>query len=155
MTASYMKAAINRNYGLSGTNSVKVYSIGVGITDLSSSMRNLAYATIDPANNLSKNNTYSNAMRTAWETYANGGNPTVNSYQFTHPTSNDIVPADKSISALYYVDKYYDADNAESVNDVFSSVVSNISIAAAEVPTEIRGGDPVTSGLYHLYGSVG
>lgn len=146
MTASYMKVAINRNYGLSGTNSVKVYSIGVGITDLSSSMRNLAYATIDPANNLSKNNTYSNAMRTAWETYANGGNPTVNSYQFTHPTSNDIVPADKSISALYYVDKYYDADNAESVNDVFSSVVSNISIAAAEVPTEIRGGDPVTSG---------
>lgn len=46
MTGAYMKDAINRNYGL--TNGTTFYTIGMGITGLSSNDQQLAYMTLNP-----------------------------------------------------------------------------------------------------------
>lgn len=49
MVASYMKDAIDRNYKVANTTSkTRVYTVGMGITDLSANEKSLAYMTLDP-----------------------------------------------------------------------------------------------------------
>ena len=156
MTASYMKKAIDRNYG-GGSHAVKVYSIGMGITGVSNIYRPFAYATINPNDNTLKNqsNSWVRDMRNTWTKYANNQTAELGGYTFNHPASNDIVPANKDISGLYYVDTYYDADNAASVTDVFASIVNNISISRPEVPTEHDETKPMDSGYITYTDPIG
>lgn len=152
MTASYMKDAIDRNYG---TPLAKVYSIGVGIDDLSSDDRALAYATINPAGSLATSNeTLVSSIRTAWNSYTESSTSTatLNGYTFRHPTTGyDVFSADdKSISNLYYVDSYYDVDDKTTMDAAFAAIVENIILDQAEAPTEITTDDPLTDG-YIVY----
>ena len=166
LVGSYMKDAIDRNYRVADTSfATTVYTIGMGITGLADNEKNLAYMTLDPGTYWNDNNT-TNSMKTTikgyWKDYtANGNTGTLNinvgeqvqqgnrwvykdkNYALTHPTTGyDIDPTD----GYDYVDDYYDADNASAVTSVFDEIVANIAISAPQVPTEIKGTDPMTDG---------
>ena len=158
MTASYMKDAIDRNYGGTGNAAAKVYSIGVGIEKVSSSYRPMAYATINPSDETLKNstNTMVRDMRSTWEKYAGNQTATLGGYTFRHPdTGYDIVPSDKDISGLYYVDEYYKVEDANTMTDTFTSIVTSISLRAAEVPTEMKSTNAIDTGFIYYTDPVG
>ena len=149
MTASYMKDAIDRNYRLTGTNTTKVYTIGMGIDSISGTAGQIARITIDPLNHLNENNTIAQTVRNAWNTYNNGGTPSLggnrNNYTFRHPnTGHDI-------DSIVYNDAYYSADNAQEVVDTFEAIVSNITISAPQIPTEVKNPNAIDADGYITY----
>lgn len=161
LVGSYMKDAINRNYN---TDRTTVYTVGMGITELSDNEKNLAYMTLDPTTHWdsSASNTMKTTIKGYWNNYiADNGNITVNVGQYndrrysdrnvtlTHPTTA------YDVNDYAYVDDYYDADNASAVTDVFNEIVSNISISAPQVPTEIKGTDPLTDGYITYTDPIG
>lgn len=160
MTASYMKAEVNRAYGVEGTaNAAKVYSIGMGINDISNTMgstqedENLAFVTIDPKTHINKNSNNIKAIRDAWATYQSNnftGIPTLHNYRFTHPADKT-----KEVTDINYVDKYYDADNATAVTEVFEEIVANISVSAPQIPTEHDVEKPMSSGYITYTDPIG
>ena len=173
----YMKQAINRNYGVEDVSSnyaAKVYSIGIGTSELTGDDLNLANITLNPKDHWNDNNGMANSIRNAWngvesqfpwgqdeEGYtSNGGTGTpeivvdedrrgdYEYYELTHPDQHDIVDI-----GLQYNDAYYDAISAEDINTIFSDIVSSISINTPQVPTKIEGNDPVHDG-YITYTDV-
>ncbi len=171
LVGSYMKDAIDRNYGVAGSAySTKVYTIGMGITNLLDDERDLAYITLNPGHywNL---NTFNNTMKTTiknyWDSYTAGNNTgTLNinvgtrrnnknydkDYALTHPTTGyDVDPE----TGYDYVDGYYGADNASAVTDVFNTIVSNISLSVPQVPTELKGSDPISDGYITYTDPIG
>jgi len=156
MTGTYMKGEVNRHYGISGVNGMNLYSIGVGIEKVSDSYRPLAYATINPNDTTLRNNTNGAVgdMRTTWSRYANNQTATLGGYTFRHPGSNDIV-GDKDISQLYYVDEYHSVEDAGAMTDAFESIVTSISVRAAESPTELKHADPSETGWIHYTDPIG
>lgn len=167
MVGAYMKDAIDRNYGVAGTAyATTVYTVGMGITGLSENEKNLAYMTLDPGTYWN-DNTVSNSMKTAiknyWSSYHNSTSVNINvgeyedwqyqdkNYTMTHPNTGYDVTA----TGYDYVDTYYDADNAAAVTSVFETIVSNISITAPQVPTEIKGTDPLTDGYITYTDPIG
>lgn len=64
-------------------------------------------------------------------------------YTFQHP-QNDI-------STLNYVDQYFAADNASAVMDVFEQIVSDITMSAPQVPTQIESGAAIDQSGYITY----
>lgn len=164
MTASYMKDAIDRNYGVTGTAySTTVYTVGMGITGLSTDERNLAYMTLNPGRYWN-DNTVTNDKKTAikgyWSDYTKNNNTASvsisvgrnDNYSMTHPTTGfDVNPQ----NGYNYVDGYYDADNASAVTDVFSQIVTNISISAPQIPTEMKGTNPITDGYITYTDPIG
>lgn len=159
LTGSYMKDAIDRNYGVADTASAtKVYTVGMGITGLSGDAKDLAYMTLDPGSYWKDDGTASDMAVTIkgyWNKYTSKNNTgTLNiqvssfeDYFLTHPsTGYDVNPTD----GYDYVDEYYGADNASSVTGVISKIVSDIAITGLQVPTELKGGD-ITSDGYITY----
>lgn len=152
MTASYMRDAIDRNYG---TPTVKVYSIGVGIDSLSTNDKALAYTTINPKDYLgTSTNSLVSAIRTTWDNYAANKTATVNGYTFNHPSQYDIVDTG-GYSDLYYVDSYYDVDDKETMDTAFQSIVDSIMLDHAEAPTEITTDNPLTDGYITYTDPIG
>ena len=171
LVGSYMKNAIDRNYGVAGTAyGTTIYTVGMGITGLSESEKNLAYMTLDPGtywNDTSVINSMKTTIKDYWSAYtANNNTGTLNinvgqsdgwdyynkNYALTHPTTGyDVDP----VNGYDYVDDYYDADNADAVVDVFQQIVSSISISAPQVPTEIKGDDPLTDGYITYTDPIG
>ncbi|MBE7056798.1 MAG: VWA domain-containing protein [Ruminococcaceae bacterium] len=175
LVGSYMKDAIDRNYGVTGTAyGTTVYTVGMGITGLPENEKNLANMTLNPGeywNNNSVSNTMKTIIRDYWSEYTKNNNTgTLNinvgkleqknnswqyvdkNYMLTHPdTGYDVNPT----TGYDYVDDYYDADNASAVMDVFNQIVSSISIAAPQVPTEIKGGDPISDGYITYTDPIG
>lgn len=176
MVASYMKDAIDRNYKVANTTSkTRVYTVGMGITDLSANEKSLAYMTLDPGtyweteNNTADstiiNSTMASTIRAYWNSYtANNNTGTVDVnvgkqdgneyeddyYNLTHPTTDYDVA-----SINDYVDDYYDANSASGVTDVFNDIVNSISISTPEVPTEHDTENPLTSGYITYTDPIG
>ncbi len=166
MTGSFMKEAVNRNYGVTGTKmETTMYTIGMGIKGLSNTEsvwgyqyytgeQDLANITLNPKAHWEASNSMAQSIVSAWSTYiTNNGTPSVQTnsnetYRFTHPTgTNAQYDIDTDRDALKnLVDDYYDADNASAVTSVFNEIVANIAISAPQVPTEIKGSDPMTDG---------
>ena len=172
MTGAYMKERVDANYGVDST----VYTIGMGIKGLSNyenyygysyytGEQDLSYVTLDPAEHWEDNNNMANAMESAWNTYTrNNGTPTLKTddsetFTFGHPTANDIDDLDNEDASIHplkqFVDDYYDADSASEVTDVFDEIVTNISISTPQVPTEIKGSDPMTDGYITYTDPIG
>ena len=155
MTASYMKEAIDRNYKVTNAAyKTTVYTVGMGITKLSGDAKELAQTSLNPAAHLNDNNDMANTIQEAWKSYSQGGRPQVkvgsgwfDYYTFNHPSSNDI-------TSIEYVDRYYDADDAESVTDVFDDIVGNITISTPQAPTEVTG-DPAKDGYITYTDPIG
>lgn len=171
LVGSYMKDAIDRNYGVADTSfATTVYTIGMGITGLDDTEKNLAYMTLDPGTYWNDDNT-TNSMKTTikgyWNSYTarnntgtlninvgrvNGLNYSDKNYALTHPnTGYDVDPT----NGYDYVDDYYDADNASAVTSVFDEIVANIAISAPQVPTEIKGTDPMNDGYITYTDPIG
>ena len=176
MVASYMKDAIDRNYKVANTTSkTRVYTVGMGITDLSANEKSLAYMTLDPgtywetenntADSTIVNSTMASTIRDYWNSYtANNNTGTVDVnvgklnknryeddyYSLTHPTTGYDVA-----SINNYVDDYYDANSASGVTDVFNDIVNSISISTPEVPTEHDTENPLTSGYITYTDPIG
>lgn len=174
LAASYMKDAIDRNYKVAGTSyATKVYTIGMGITGLQGNEKDLAEMTLNPGAywNSSSNNTMKSTIKNYWSSYtANHNTGTLNinvgeqvrygmnwttqdkNYALTHPTTGyDVDPA----NGYDYVDGYYSADNASAVNSVFGQIVSDIGITAPQVPTELKGDNPLTDGYITYTDPIG
>ena len=171
LVGAYMKDAIDRNYGVAGTAyGTTIYTVGMGITGLSENEKNLANMTLNPGaywNDNRVNNSMKTTIKNYWSAYtANNNTGTLNinvgwtdgwrysdkNYALTHPTTGyDVDP----VNGYDYVDDYYGADNASAVTDVFSQIVSNISITAPTVPTEIKGSDPLTDGYITYTDPIG
>lgn len=163
LVASYMKDAIDRNYGVTNTAyATTIYTIGMGINELENSdEKNLAYMTLNPGkywNDDTVNNSMKTAIKNYWQAYTannNTGTVSINVgrqdgmryyddyYTLTHPnTGYDVNPT----NGYDYADDYYDADNASAVLSVFKEIVANIAITSPQVPTEIKGSDPIKDG---------
>lgn len=170
MTGAYMKAAVDRNYGVTDTQmATTVYTIGMGITGLSNysyyggfryytGEQDLAYMTLNPGAYWTADNDMAESIVDAWNTYSsNDGVPNVSvgggNYSFTHPAQYDI---DTDPDALKgFVDSYYSADSASSVTNVFEQIVANIAISAPEVPTEMKHTDALNTGFIHYTDPLG
>lgn len=175
LVGSYMKDAIDRNYKVKDTSfATTIYTIGMGITGLEETEKNLAYITLDPGTYWNDTNT-TNSMKTTiknyWNSYTarnNTGTLNINvgqqvyknnrwvydnkNYALTHPnTGYDVNPT----NGYDYIDDYYDADNASAVTSVFKEIVANIAISAPQVPTEIKGTDPMTDGYITYTDPIG
>lgn len=171
LVGSYMKDAIDRNYGVTDTAfSTTLYTVGVGITGLDDDEQNLAYMTLDPGtywNDEDVVNSMKSTIKDYWGEYTannNTGELNINvgtyrnnqsqnkNYWLQHPdTDYDVDP----VAGYDYVDDYYDADDASTVTKVFEDIVSNISISAPQVPTELKGGDPIEDGYITYTDPIG
>lgn len=162
LTAAYMKEAVNRNYA----NKIAIYTVGMGISELSGNEKNLAYVTLAPNENWNAANNVATDFRSAWATYiTNNGTPSINVganngwsysndyYTVTHPTGNAAqYDIDGDVDALKnLVNGYYDADDAATVSSVFDEIVSTIALNTPEVPTEVKVGETLASGGYLTY----
>lgn len=163
MHAQYQKQLVNNHYGVDADadTSCKIYTIGMGIEQLSGSERNIARLALNPGTYITENNNEANAMETAWNSYLRGQNPTMrypadtnywgdteySNYTFRHPNSGDI-------STIAYNDGYYSAENAEDVTNVFDDITSEIVSASAQAPTQITG-DPLKSGYLTYTDPIG
>ncbi|MGM9648339.1 MAG: Spy0128 family protein, partial [Eubacteriales bacterium] len=171
LVGSYMKDAIDRNYGVANTAfATRVYTIGMGISGLDSDEKNLAYMTLDPGtywNDANADNRMKTAIKGYWSSYTadnNTGTLNINvgqqtnrgyqdkNYYLTHPTTGfDVDP----VNGYDYVDAYYDADNALTVTDVFREIVDNIAISSPQVPTELKGSNPMADGYITYTDPIG
>lgn len=162
MTAAYMKQAVNRSYAYD----VSIYTVGMGISHLQNAEKNLAYVTLAPNDNWNEDNNVARDFRSAWATYiTNNGTPRINVgysngwtysndyYTVQHPTGTAAqYDIDTDVDALKtLVTDYYDADNADTVVNVFNKLVSEIALNAPEVPTEVKTGETLASGGYLTY----
>lgn len=149
MNASYNKARVNEHYGVSDNYAMKVYTVGIGLDDLTNNTdRNAARLSLNPKDYLSANNTISTAVRNQWNNYQNNQQARLDGYTFQHPTTGDI-------NSVAYNDAYYDAIDAEDINTIFDDIVSSISINTPQVPTKIEGNDPVQSGYITYTDTIG
>lgn len=164
MHAQYQKQLVNNHYGVDADadTSCKIYTIGMGIEQLSGSERNIARLALNPGTYITENNNEANAMENAWNSYLRGQNPTMrypadtdywgdteySDYTFRHPNSGDI-------STIAYNDGYYSAENAEDVTNVFDDITSEIVSASAQAPTQIEGGNPLNSGYLTYTDPIG
>lgn len=171
MMGAYMKDEVDRHYNVADTQfETTIYTIGMGITNLGSDDRALASVTLNPGQYFdSTTNSHAVSIKNAWELYCgtSGRDTTPDilvdeedggwwgssdvTYTLTHPSTNDI-----SGDALKnYVDRYYDADDASSVTNVFADIVSNISISTPEIPTEYDSANPLDSGFITYTDPIG
>lgn len=117
---------------------------------------------------LNENLSMAQQIASAWEEYAKGHDPIVDTdsnetYTFTHP-QNDILGSyqyqvlennklvQKEGNALQaLVNSYYDANDATSINEVFKQIVTNIALNTAQVPTALQTGKPLDSTGWIIY----
>lgn len=173
-TAQYMKQQITANYAGGDDASpyaAKVYTIGMGLDDLSRDEKDLAELTINPSddaswtNNWGSMNSMGSSIQDKFNTYLQGRNvevlvdeeasgggwfPSYEDVMYTmrHPRTGDI-------DTLKYNDAYYSAANAGDVNGVFEEIVNQIALSTPQVPTEVTGGDPDTSGYITYTDPIG
>ncbi|MFR9191776.1 MAG: hypothetical protein ACLVLG_01525 [Anaerovoracaceae bacterium] len=128
-------------------------------TDIDASKsQNLAYVSLDPGSHWNDNNNIAQNFRDNWNEYKEGINITIpvsepaasagpgdwtswwattypsENYTVTHPSQNDIT----EVNDLNYVDQYFSADSADQVMEVFENIVSDITMSAPQVPTNVR-----------------
>lgn len=163
MHAQYQKQLVNNHYGVEADadTACQIYTIGMGIEQLSGSQRNIARLALNPGTYITENNDEANAMENAWNSYLRGQDPTMrypsdtffgwitySDYTFHHPGSGDI-------STIAYNDGYYSAENAEDVANVFDDITNDIVSSSAQAPTKIEGGDPLKSGYLTYTDPIG
>ena len=167
MNAQYNKQQVNLHYGVDDPDSstaCKIYTIGMGIEQLSGNQYRRAQIALNPGAHLTDNNNVANAIEEAWDWYINGKEvntgsywrpnwettytPELDGYTFDHPRTGDI-------STIAYNDGYYSAENADDVANVFDDITSEIVSASAQAPTQIEGGNPLNSGYLTYTDPIG
>ncbi|HJI80377.1 MAG TPA: VWA domain-containing protein [Eggerthellaceae bacterium] len=149
MNAAYNKQQVSAHYGVTGTDyDMRVYTVGLGLSQLGTTDQNTASLTLNPTEYLSANNTISNAVRSQWNNYLNNEYANLDGYTFQHPSSGDI-------TSVAYNDGYYSANNADEITSVFEDIVSDIAISVPSVPTQVSDNDPVHDGYITFTDTTG
>lgn len=160
LTAAYYKNVITEKYYPNdGDDAAKVYTIGFSTEYQTEDMQKMVDLVLNPAAHYAtaKKSETIEIQRTAdaMDTYVKEETTTVYgsignrggmTYNVQHPTGNasQYDPAG-DVSALYYPDQYYSANDAEGLEQIFDDIVSHITTTTPEVPTEV-GDDPLNGG---------
>lgn len=147
MEASYQKGQINKAYGVDAASgyAAKMYTVRVG--NLTEDDLNLANVTLDPAQYLNADNSMSNGVRAAWETYRSGGTPAVLVDQERtggwFPQTQDVTvtlnhPSSDDITSLVYNDGAYVA-GTDDLGSVFENIIRQLQQAAFSPVTDTMG----------------
>lgn len=169
--SDYAVRVYNIGMGLDGIfNEVKASQNWNTDIDASKS-QNLAYVSLDPGSHWNDNNNIAQNFRDIWNQYKNGNNITIpvsepaasagpgdwttwwedtfptKYYTVTHPSQNDIT----EVNDLNYVDQYFSANSADQVMEVFENIVSDITMSAPQVPTQIESGAAIDQSGYITY----
>lgn len=155
--SDYAVRIYNIGMGLGGIfNEVKASSNWNTDIDANKS-QSLAYVSLDPGSHWNDGNDIAGQFRNAWAQYKTGQNVTIpvsepaasaavwggwsswweetfpsEDYTITHP-QDDITQVDD----LNYVDKYFPADSADQITEVFENIVSDITMSTPQVPTNV------------------
>lgn len=169
LTAAYYKNVITEKYyPTGGDDAAKVYTIGFSTEYQTEDMQKMVDLVLNPAAHYAtaKESKTTEIQRTAdaMDTYVKKGTTTVYgsignrggmTYNVQHPTGNasQYDPAG-DVSALYYPDQYYSANDAEGLEQIFDDIVSHITTTTPEVPTEV-GDDPLNGGYITYTDPIG
>lgn len=169
LTAAYYKNVITEKYYPNdGDDAAKVYTIGFSTEYQTEDMQKMVDLVLNPAAHYAtaKKSETIEIQRTAdaMDTYVKEETTTVYgsignrggmTYNVQHPTGNasQYDPAG-DVSALYYPDQYYSANDAEGLEQIFDDIVSHITTTTPEVPTEV-GDDPLNGGYITYTDPIG
>ncbi len=159
LTASWARIQMESKYN----NTPKFYTLGLGIDALDSG-GNVAESVLNPNNSTS-------GIRNYWNDY-NEGTDTVrinahnsNGYEATYDVSTNsdikqaITKAQNSNGTIkmpqYYVDQYFEAENAEGLITAFDSIVDQIILQSKYYPTEAEFGDHDLGGYISFEDAIG
>lgn len=183
MTAAYMKQQIDGRYELTDADmSTAVYTIGVGVSDLTGDDQALAQITLDPTHHWNDNTDIAESVRNAWSSTVSGrdngrwftdngytvqenngslGTPRVNvggstgwDYYDSYYELTHPDSGDIVDTGLQYNDEYFEPATAEDIENVFGTIIDRI-IGTASVPTEVTGSDPVHDGYIDYEDPIG
>mgnify|MGYP005787643455 FL=1 len=156
--SNYAVRVYNIGMGLNGIFNEVKGSLNWNTDIDASKSQNLAYVSLDPGSHWNDNNNIAQNFRDNWNEYKEGINITIpvsepaasagpgdwtswwattypsENYTVTHPSQNDIT----EVNDLNYVDQYFSADSADQVMEVFENIVSDITMSAPQVPTNVR-----------------
>ena len=159
MNAMYMKQQVNERYGVEPDSSyaTKIYTIGMGIEQLSGDDYHRAQMALHPGAHIGDNNEVAQAIKKAWSQYSNGKSPTLTyqdnnqnkTWSFHHPPQGD------DIDSIVYNDDYFPAEKAEDVVNVFDNITASILAGAPFVPTQTEPNQPETSGYITYTDPIG
>lgn len=159
LSATYLKEKITKNYYPDGDGAASVYTIGFSTNHQTDGMVEMSGLVLNPQVNW---NTVTNpsvqGVVTAWVTFKARKPVTVkaplgkasNTYKIDY---NVAFPTGWNPENPFYVDQYYEASNAGSLNSAFAQIINNI-ISAAKSPTQVEG-DPTVSGYITYVDELG
>lgn len=142
MTASWMKANLKTKYN--GSDPL-FYTLGLGVGNDSN-----AVGVLNPA-------ATNNPSAEYWNDFAADG--TVSNITFSSAASGTTgsgpITGDQTAIVRNYVDKYYSADDADELSQMFSSIVEEIGAQLKNYPTLISGGNPTQDGYISFTDEIG
>lgn len=168
LTAAYYKGKITEHYygaAASSNNRCYVYTMGLGLQDLDSNSRNLAYMTMDPSNTASSNTYYDDFEDYYAEYLAEKEFKVSTSGSGTHTiTKNSITDSKAYVLATdlgytggyKYNDDYFDVSSGEGLGDAFTKIVNKIQEKSITSPTYVStGGDKNFDGYVTFTDPIG
>ena len=147
MIAAYKKQEISKHYK---ANDTAIYTIGLGVGELSGDEKKLAQITLNPTAHWDDySEDINNNIRTKWEDYLKGKAISVKvdkskTYTAKHPGTGDI-------TSLKYENGYFETSNAAELDKIFSQIVSEIVAAKPTYPTELHSEQNPSKGGYVTY----
>lgn len=146
MTAAYMKAQVDAHYGVANSPyATKIYTVGMGVDNLSGNDRALAQVTLDPSSYLhTASNSMAQSISSSWDTYRAGQRAPINVNGSNNYYLAANPPIDLSNLDIAYNDGYYAAD--QNISDVFQDIITSLT-SQAFVPTQDTTGTSATTGI--------
>ncbi len=142
MTASWVKANLKTKYN--GSDPL-FYTLGLGVGNDSN-----AVGILNPA-------ATNNPSAKYWNDFAADGS--VSNISFSSAASGTTgrgpITGDQTTIVRNYVDKYYSADDADELSQMFSSIVEEIGTQLKNYPTLISGGNPTQDGYISFTDEIG
>lgn len=126
LTASYAKAMIEQKYG---ADSCLFYSLGLGVSGNSN-----ALSVLDPENE-------GTATANYWKTYEKtnvGEKVNVGKKKQSGGGKDQYITKIDTVLEHYYVDKYFSANDADSLMKAFKNIVENIQLQSSYFPTLVE-----------------
>ncbi len=142
MTASWIKANLKTKYN--GSEPL-FYTLGLGVGNDSN-----AVGVLNPA-------ATNNPSAKYWNDFAADGS--VSDISFSSAASGTTgrgpITGDQTTIVRNYVDKYYSADDADELSQMFSSIVEEIGTQLKNYPTLISSGNPTQDGYISFTDEIG
>ncbi len=157
LTASYVKDRVRDIYNNAGaSDTAYFYTLGLGLDQIDNDRdKAIAKAVLDPVGSA-----YTD-ITNLWDIYRNlnaGGVMDIAvGYRGTYSTgvTTATITADKSITNVAYVDKYFPAAQASSLSAAFQNIVNEINLKSGYYPTHLDDGGSNYSGYVTFVDELG